>query len=132
MELLSALKVVVDSSTTMTAWALSLVAASIAAIVSTSYLRPSNERVRLIYLLYLSGWLFLGVSIYFGDRVSRRYVAAQFVNEGVLRTIAEKVNRDYGCQQTVLMIGLLTFGLWLTLFLLWWIFGEWKIANRKE
>lgn len=132
MELVSALKVVVDSSTTLVTWALSVVVASIAAIVSTSYLRPSNKRVRLIYLLYLPGWLFLGFSIYFGDRVSRGYVAAQFVGEGVLRTIAEKVNGDYGCQQTMLMIGLLTFAVWLVLFLLWWIFGVWTIANRKE
>ncbi|MCX5886063.1 MAG: hypothetical protein NT096_09180 [Proteobacteria bacterium] len=64
--------------------------------------------------------------------MSRGYVAAQFVGEGVLRTIAEKVNGDYGCQQTMLMIGLLTFAVWLVLFLLWWIFGVWTIANRKE
>jgi hypothetical protein len=130
MELVTALKVVVDSSATLVTWALSIVAGSVVAIVSTSYLRPSNARVRLIYLLYLPGWVFLSVSIYLGNQVSMRYVAAQFVKEEVVRTIAQQINRDFRSQQVMLMIGLLMFAAWLCLFLLWWVFGKWTIAKE--
>lgn len=137
--LIDALKLVAKSSATLITWALSVVGGSVAAIVSTSYLRPKNPKVRLIYLLYLPGWLFLGLSVYFGDRVSRHYVASRFVAahgsdasayDKVL-AIGQKMNADYISQQNMLMLGLLMFGAWLSLFLLWWVFGEWT-TNQTE
>jgi hypothetical protein len=132
MELLPAMKAVVESSATMVTWALAVVAASVATIVSTSYLHPSNNKVRRVYLLFLPGWLLLGLSVYFGDRVSRRYIAARFVEESMRRPIAEGMNGDFSRQQTMLMLGLGVFALWLVAFLIWWVFGDWTTTSSKE
>jgi hypothetical protein len=62
----AALKVVADGSSQLVTWALALAAASVAAIVGSGYLRPSKAWRR-IYLLFLPAWLFVGISVYFGQ-----------------------------------------------------------------
>ncbi len=124
--LLDAMKWAAEGSSTMVTWALSTIGGSIAAIVSTSYLRPANERIRLIYLLYLPGWMCLGVSIHCGNVLARRHIAAHFVPSPQLQRIADLMNHDYLYQQSLLAIGLGVFGVWLTCFLLWWVFGNWR------
>jgi hypothetical protein len=114
---------VAAGSATMVSWALAVAGGSIVTIVSTSYLRPPL-RMRSVYLLFLPGWLLLGMSTYFGDAISRGYLAAQFVPVDLLPTIARSINHEYVRQQDFLSYGLIVFGLWLVVFLLWWVFDE--------
>ena len=127
--LLAAMKVAVDGSSTMVTWALSTIGGSIAAIVSTSYLRPKNVRIRRIYLLYLPAWVFLGLSIGCGHVIERRHIAAHFAPStrlDRLQQIAQLINDDYLYQQDFLAAGLAILGIWLTFFLLWWVLGDWR------
>ena len=122
-DLLSGLEIVARSSESMVTWALALGAASVVAIVSTSYFRPSAVRMRLAYLMFLPGWVLLGASIVIGNNIARRWLAAQFVNDAQAHVIADLINRDYLYQQNTLMWGLAVFAAWLVMYLMWWIFS---------
>ncbi len=112
------LKAMNEGSRTLVGWCLVIIAASVAAIVSTSYLRPLSLYARLMYLLYIFGWLCLALSIYYGDKVSRRAIAAVFSPDGArLSQIGFAMNSDFDYQR-----GLFFFAVWLLIYLLWWIF----------
>lgn len=132
MDLRTGLQSVVEASHLLTTWALTIVAGSVATIVGTSYLRPKNPRIRLIYLLFIPGWVGLGVSVYFGEQLSRRHIAAQLVGDDRIRAIASAMNSDFLNQRCALQMGLLFFALWLFLFLVWWIFGKWSVTGQFE
>jgi len=125
-------KTIVEGSRVLNGWSLIIIAASIAAIVSTSYIRPHNKRIRAIYLLFLPGWILLSWSVYYGDAVSRRYMAALMISdEKNLKQIGESINSDFSSQITLLQFGLLFFAVWLFWFLCWWVFGDWSIGKTK-
>ena len=119
----AALKVVADGSSQLVTWALALAAASVAAIVGSGYLQPSKAW-RGIYLLFLPAWLFVGISVYFGNLLARRYMAAVLVRKENLPAIAQAMNTDFGKQQLMLSIALAFFAVWLICFLLWWIYEQ--------
>jgi small-conductance mechanosensitive channel len=121
-----------NGSAGLVTWALALVAGSVATIVSTSYLRSMNRVIRCIYLLFIPGWLFLGLSIYYGERISRRFMASKLVPEENLHKIAKMVNQDFANQRLLLEIGLLIFALWLVIFLIWWVFGDWSVSSQSK
>ena len=131
MDFQAGLELVSNGSSVLVTWSLALVAGSVATIVSTSYLRPMNRSMRYIYLLFIPGWFFLGLSIYYGEKISRRYMAAKFVPEENLLKILKLVNQDFGNQRLMLEIGLLVFALWLVTFLLWWVFGNWALKSQQ-
>lgn len=110
-------------------WALSIVAASIAAIVSTSYIKPEDHRSRYMYLLFIPGWVFLSLSIYKGSQISLRTAAAAFKQENreILLEIGYKINTALSSQLAFFKWGLLFFGLWLCMYLIWWISAKWNI-----
>lgn len=119
----ASLELVAASSEVMVTWALAIAAGSVAAIVSTSYVRPQSRKARSIYLLFLPGWILLGVSIYFGNSITRNILAAQFVNESRIPEIAAEVNSSFIMQQSALGWALTVFSAWLLLYLAWWIFA---------
>ena len=126
------LEQVSNGSAQLVTWALAVLAGSVATIVSTSYLRPMIRSVRCIYLLFLPGWFFLGLSIYYGEKISRRYIAAKLVSDENLAKIAKIVNQEFGNQRLMLEIGLLIFALWLIAFLIWWVFGDWSVSDHSK
>lgn len=126
----SGIKAVADSSAQMVTWALAVGGGSILTIVSTSYLRPPRS-IRFVYLLFVPGWICLGVSIYFADAISRGHLAAQLGNPKFLRDIARQMNSEYAAQQDCLSYALALFALWLLIFLLWWLFGEPQPAKKE-
>jgi hypothetical protein len=91
-----------------------------------------NRVMRYIYLLYIPGWLFLGLSIYYGEKISRRFMAAKLVPKENLSKIAKLVSQDFGNQRLMLEIGLLIFALWLVAFLIWWVFGDWSVSGQSK
>lgn len=126
------LKTIAEGSRTLIGWGLAIIAASVAAIVSTSYIRPHNKKIRLIYLLFIPGWLLISLSIYYGDKVSRRYIAATLVTKNeILRAIGNNINSEFSSQLAFLQLSLFFFSIWLLLFLLWWVFGSWSTAAEQ-
>jgi hypothetical protein len=125
-------KSVSEGSNILLTWGLAIIAGSIITIVSTSYLRPFDRKIRLIYLLFIPGWIFVALSVYFGNHIARRYIAGMIVvNKDTLRLIESRMLDDYGSQLTLLQTGLVFFSLWLFSFLLWWIFGHWSANTEK-
>jgi len=125
--IVAAIKAAASGSTTMVTTALAIIAGSIAIIVSTSYLQPRGL-MRKAYLLFIPGWLLIAASMYQGDVIARRAIAAHFIDprkEGAIATlheIADRIGPDYSCQRIYMELGLLVFAVWLASFLLWWIF----------
>jgi len=118
-------------ATTLTGWSLTILGATIAGIVAGNFLRPTRF-LRWIYLLFIPGWIFLGISIWNGDKVSRRLAAAGFTdNHETLRDIAALMNSDYISQRLFFEFALLAFGCWLICLLFLWVFGKEEISKAK-
>lgn len=124
---------IAEGSRSLAGWGLLIIAASVAAIVGTSYIRPIDRRVRCVYLLFVPGWVFVARSIYYGDQISRRHMAALFANsETSLSDIGFAINSDFGKQLWSLRAGLIVFFVWLVFFLFWWIFGNWSTSTNQN
>ena len=85
-----------------------------------------------MYLLFLPGWFFLGVSVFYGEKVSRRFAASAFTDdEATLLEIGNRMNIEYGRQRLFFQLALLTFGVWLVAMLLWWV-STGEIPSKPE
>lgn len=111
-------------SNTLTSWAFVMIGGSILVILGTSYYRPSALWVRCSYFAFVPAWFFLSWSLYAGTRVQGVYVAALFSAHPKLDELRARVNSDAAAQIQRMEIGLACFGIWLTLYLLWWIFNR--------
>ena len=120
----AAIRAVADYGDKLAGWALMVIAGSIVALVSTSYVRPGSRRFRLLYLLYLPGWVYLASAVRAGSTIRSRYLAALFGREENLVKIAKSVNSDVAAQQDGFLTGLLFFAAWLGLFLFYWVFSS--------
>jgi hypothetical protein len=131
--LIDSFKIIVEGSQTLTSWSLMIIAGSIAVIVGTSYLRPQKVAWRLPFLLFILGWVFLSLSIYNGDKISRSYMAAVLINnEKKLMEIGQAINTYYDAQLSNFARGLIGFAIWLVIFLLWWIFDKAPQNSKKH
>lgn len=134
--LMAAIKAAASGSASMVTTALAIVAGSIATIVSTSNMQPRGP-MRWFYLLFIPGWLLIAASMYEGDVIARRAIAAHFVDPkkpnalANLHEIADRISPDYSCQRIYLALGLAVFAVWLISFLIWWVFGTVE-APKKE
>jgi hypothetical protein len=125
--IMDTIKMYSELSNQFSTWSLSILAGSILTLISSSYIRPVNKKIRLIYLLFLPGWACLAVSILNNDFINRRVVAAYLTkSDTILVQIASLINYEFDTQLTFLNLSLCCFGLWLVLFLVWWIFGNIK------
>ncbi|HVE59840.1 MAG TPA: hypothetical protein VNB22_23710, partial [Pyrinomonadaceae bacterium] len=117
------LKTIADGSKELSGWCLLIIAASIAVVVKTSNFSPTGRGIRSMYLLFMPGWLFLVFSMYQGNLVARRYMAAALTSKlEILQEIGAAVNIDFASQLTMFQIGLAFFILWLLIYLFWWIY----------
>lgn len=108
----------------LTSWALVVIGGSILAILSTSYYRPKLLWFRCTYLLFLPAWIFVSLSLYSGTRVQGVYLAALFSAHPNLEMLQERLNSDSAAQIFRMEAGLVCLGIWLTLYLMWWIFNK--------
>lgn len=130
-KILEGIKSIVDESNVLSGWALAILGGTILILVSTSYIRPTAKRIRLVYLLFIPGWFFLAYSMYYGDSISRQYIAAVFTsNEEILMTIGFNINAEFARQLNNFSFGIMTFIIWLVTYLCWWIFGNWTIKYQ--
>ena len=117
----------IDSgSNTMISWSLSIVGGSLLTILSESYIQPSYTPFRLAYLLFGVGWTFIGISIYFGRNITQSKMAAALYdqNDDNLKEILKRINKYYLKQLRFFNFSLAAFGIWLILYLIWWILAE--------
>lgn len=121
---LKTIKAIATGSNTISTWSLSVIGGSLLSILSTSYIRPDCIYLKLFYLLFILGWIFIAISIYHGINISGRSMAADFYADDnkMLEDIFSKSNIDYKNQLGYFKKALFIFGIWLILYLLWWIF----------
>lgn len=125
------LKAIAEESRALVGWGIALIGASVIAIASSSYFRPLDLRIRLVYLLFVPGWFSIVLSARNGESVSRRFAAASFAqNRQMLLDIGNSINVEFGSQLTYLQWGLGFFFVWLFVFILWWIFGNVPTSNK--
>jgi len=110
-------------------WCLLIIAGSLVIIVSTSYYRPKNRRVRAAYFLFVPTWLCLGFSVYQGIRVQEAYVAylvssRQPPQQNLVNQIAENMTSATRNQILSLEIALLFAAAWLIVYIGWWVFSN--------
>lgn len=120
-DLVQALKEVLDSSTLLSGWAVGIGGATVAVIIGTSHNRPDRLLFRLPYLLFLPGWGCIGYSIYAGNRIVGAHLATRF-SPSLISAISDQINTLYGSQRTYLLWSLAFFGIWLICYTLTWIF----------
>src|SRR5882762_5051025 len=126
------LKSMAENSRNLNSWGLTLIGASILAIVSTSYMRPMSRKTRLAYLLFIPGWYLIAKSMSFGDSISRRHTAATFaLTQERLVKIGTSMNSEFDSQLTFFNRGLIVFALWLLLYIVWWIIVDAPSPEKK-
>jgi hypothetical protein len=124
--LFNCIKSIEEGSNKISTWSLSTVGGSLLAILSNEYLHPPTAKLKMIYLLFILGWLFIGISFYNGKNITSRTIASELNknNKELLTTIFTDCNTYYSRQLRFFNFALLVFGIWLLLFLLWWVFGD--------
>ncbi len=113
-------------ATTLNSWALVMVGGSILAILSTGYYRPKHLLFRASYLIFVPAWIFLSLSLRAGTRVQGVYLAAVYQHHPKLDDLRDAQNADLVSQQHFMWLGLGSFGLWIIIYLVWWIFNKEK------
>ncbi len=127
------LKGMSEDSRNLAGWALAIIAGSILAIASTSYLRPGSRHMRKIYLLFIPGWILISLTLYNGDQLSRGYTATMFAQTHErLLAIGGNMNSQFADQLTYFNLALIPFALWLLLFVLWWVFVDPQDPTSKS
>ena len=120
---LNIVKSISESSNLINNWALSILGATLVAILSTSYIKPVGKFWKLIYLLYIPGWYFLYISLGANDSLNRRGLMAQIKPER-LEEIIDKMNDDFYSQIQNFRYAVGCFCIWLILYLIWFIFND--------
>jgi hypothetical protein len=117
-------------TTTLTTWTFAVLGGSILVILGTGYYRPAALWVRCAYLAFIPAWIFLSLSLYSGTRVQGVYVAAFFSRHPKVMDLKVALN-GYAVDQIRWMEwGLACLGIWLLMYLSWWVFA--KGAIQKE
>lgn len=131
--LFNCIKSIEKGSSKISAWSLSIIGGSLLAILSNDYLHPSQPGLKMIYLLFIVGWIFIGKSFYNGKKIIGKSIATELNknNKEALKATFEDCNEFYSRQLRFFNLGLLIFGIWLLLYLLWWVFGDTIINLTK-
>lgn len=117
-----ALKTVNEESNRIISWSLLIIGGSLLAVLDNDYLKVIDG-FRWIYFFYLLGWLFLSLSVYWGQRVTRSYLASLFVAKEFIEGTAELTNIHFKRQINWFIAGVIIFALWMVVFLVLWIFN---------
>lgn len=127
-KLFNCIKSIEAGSSKISTWTLSIVGGSLLAILSDSYIHPTESKLRAIYTLFIVGWALLGMALFYGKEILGSTIASELCrnNEDQLIPIFEKCNTAFEKQLRCFNMGLLIFGIWLFIYLIWWIFCEIK------
>lgn len=107
-------------------WCLSIIGGSILVLISSGFIRPKNKKIRVVYLLFLPGWFFLGYTIKLGVDIGNSGIMSTLMinNENERLLILANMGNIYTSQLFYFNIGLFFFGIWLLVFLIFWVFGK--------
>ena len=122
---MEASKLINEESNRLITWALAIIGGTILIIISTDYIRPSGA-ILYTYFLFAVGWLYLGLSIFYGEEITRIYIAG-ITNEKNLQEInkiGREIDKRFGKQISYFKKGIVTFSFWLGVFLFWYIFHK--------
>lgn len=126
------IKAIADIAATMNTSSLAIFGGTIIGIVGSKFLRPSGG-IRYCYLLFLPAWFCLGGSVYYGDKIARRLVAAAFAgDEQTVHDIAAAMNSNFDVQRQFLLWALLFFVVWMVILLMWWIYTEERLRKTDD
>lgn len=114
----------VSLAQSLTQWAYLIMGGSILVLVGNSYHRPSTRTVRSMYFLFVPGWICLGTSIYKGIQVQRAYLAFLMLSHPDLAASKLAINNDAYGQIMWMEWGLSILGVWLLVYLFWWVYGK--------
>ena len=111
-------------SAKLVVWSIALIGGSFLAIFDSSYAHPKHCDYKLSYFIFIPGWSLIAISIYYGLKVSGTPGAADLHLDDLkmLTNIWEKADLSLNRQLRFFRFGLLVFGLWLILYLTWWVF----------
>jgi len=76
----------------------------------------------LAYLIFIIAWALLGASLWFGSRVQSACVAYYWAAGQYRDAIMDAVRNDGRAQLANLRYALVALGVWLVIYLFWWIF----------
>jgi hypothetical protein len=125
---IEALKIVNEESNRVTSWSLLIIGGSLLAVLHKDYLKLADYKY--LYFIYIIGWLSLCISIYWGQSVTRSYLASMFVKQDLVEASSMEANKLFGRQLTWFMIGVIIFAVWMITFLILWIFNCQIITNE--
>ena len=112
-----------ENSTDLNKQALSVLGGSILLILSTNYIKPPVRKARLIYLLFIPAWTFLTFTLYFNNIIMRQNAAYFFsMNKEDKLGICSDINDVYANQLLAFQSSIVILAMWLTAYLIWWIF----------
>lgn len=125
-KIFNCIKSIEEGSNKISTWSLSTLGGSLLAIMNNDFSHPETTKLKMIYLFFILGWIFIGLSFYNGKNIISRTIASELHKNNLksLTYIFEKCNLYYSKQLRFFNLGLLTFGFWLLLYLIWWIFGN--------
>jgi hypothetical protein len=126
---IAGVKEIVDQSNKVVNWCLCLTGGSIATLLGSIYVRPVGKKMKLSYFLFLLGWIFLGIAFKYGADLGNESVSVEQHGESKYIDIFFQMRNDYSSQLSYFNFALYTFGTWLFIYLLWWIFGS---SNSKK
>jgi len=127
MDELEAVKASAAYAQDVTQLALVVIGGTVAVLLGSSHLRPPSRVIRWSYFLFVPGWAFLGMAIYFGIQVKQGYLAYLWqagpkgLSADMARAIGQSMNTDATRQITYLQVGLATLAVWMLVYLCWWI-----------
>jgi len=112
---------IVLNSERLTYWSVGIITGSFLILTSSEYIRPITRRLRLSYILFIPGWIYLGLSLKCGTEITDQMVFAKFnkQNEAFLIEVFTQMNRGFLEQRHYFYIGLAFFGAWLSCYVIW-------------
>ncbi|SIT03839.1 hypothetical protein SAMN05421788_10358 [Filimonas lacunae] len=119
------IKAVAESSDKLLTWSLAVIGGTIGTILGTNYKHP-NGIGKWMYLLFLPGWICLGVSFYNGTQVEDILNASMAYTNSIDST-GERLMAIvdvYEHQRLFFYYSLLFFGIWLAFYVVWWIISS--------
>jgi hypothetical protein len=130
--LVSACDLLGKGSDAVTERALMVVLGTLAAILTTGYIRPPQRWARLFYALYIPAWFCLFLSISRGDEVARRLLAAHISpNAIIVGEIGTAINAAYAGQLWYFRNAIGWLMAWLIGYLAWWIWDG-RASKKSE
>ena len=107
-------------------WSLSVVGGTFLAILSDEYIHPEKRNYKYVYFIFILGWGCIAKSIHHGINVSGNSTAADrnADNYELLKAGSSDCQANFGKQLKWFKWGLAAFGVWLALYLCWWILAD--------